>query len=100
MSCFEEVFVYESYDRLTEIGLGGVHSGVTPSGTFPSVPLTVSYTGFDKALKVKQGSDSLIYRYGHDHQRVLMEERLGNTRRIKRFVGNCDVKQLHLVLSK
>ena len=124
----EETFVYDSYDRLTEIGLGGVHSGVmtydpygcmtsktadgcvvfsnatynlttkphaidkavTPSGTFPSVPLTVSYTGFDKALKVKQGNDSLVYRYGHDHQRVLMEEHLGNTRRIKRYVGACE----------
>lgn len=33
---------------------------VTPTGVFPSAPQTVTYTGFDKVLKVKQGSDSRL----------------------------------------
>ena len=33
---------------------------VTPTGAFPSAPQTVTYTGFDKVLKVKQGSDSRL----------------------------------------
>jgi RHS repeat-associated protein len=63
---------------------------VTASGLFPSTPQTVSYTGFDKVLKVKQGNDSLVFAYGHDHQRISMEEHVSNTIRTKRYVGACE----------
>ena len=63
---------------------------VTPTGVFPSAPQTVTYTGFDKVLKVKQGGDSLVYGYSHDRQRIAMEEHVGNTVRTKRYVGNCE----------
>ncbi len=63
---------------------------VTASGLFPSTPQTVTYTGFDKVLKVKQGGDSLVYTYGHGHQRIAMEEHVGNTVRTKRYVGACE----------
>ena len=62
----------------------------TPSGTFPSAPQTVSYTGFDKVLMVKQGNDSVVFSYGHDHQRISMEEHVSNTIRTKRYVGACE----------
>ena len=64
---------------------------VTPAGVFPSTPQAITYTGFDKVLKVKQGSDSLVYTYGHDHQRIAMEEHVGNTIRTKRYVGACEL---------
>ncbi len=50
----------------------------------------VTYTGFDKVSKVKQGTDSICYTYGYDHQRIFMEEHVGNTTRTKRYVGNCE----------
>ncbi len=52
--------------------------------------LTVTYTGFDKVSKVKQGTDSICYTYGYDHQRIYMEEHAGNTTRTKRYVGSCE----------
>ena len=61
-----------------------------PEGVFPSTAQTVTYTGFDKVSKVKQGNDSLCYTYGYDHQRILMEEHVGNRHRTKRYVGNCE----------
>ena len=124
----EESFFYDTYNRLTEIGLGGVCTGttaydaygritsktangqpvfsgavydqtskphaldkaVTASGLFPLTPQTVSYTGFDKVGKVKMGNDSLVYTYVYGHQRIAMEEHVGNTVRTKRYVGACE----------
>lgn len=60
------------------------------AGLFPSPAQTVSYTGFDKTLKVRQGVDSLVYTYGHDRQRIAMEERVGARHRTKRYVGGCE----------
>ena len=47
MNNLEETFRYDNLNRLTEIRLGEVN--------------TVTYTGFDKVLKMKQGGDSLCY---------------------------------------
>ena len=52
--------------------------------------LWYSFTGFDKADKIKQGNDSICYTYGYDHQRIFMEEHVGNNVRTKRYVGNCE----------
>ena len=51
---------------------------------------TVTYTGFDKVSKVKQGNDSICYSYGYDRQRISMEEHVGGALRTKRYVGNCE----------
>ena len=67
-----------------------IDKAVTPTGVFPSTPQAITYTGFDKVLKVKQGNDSLVYTYGHDRQRIAMEEHVGNTTRTKRYVGACE----------
>jgi RHS repeat-associated protein len=65
-------------------------SATTAEGVFPSASQTVTYTGFDKVGKVKQGNDSLCYVYGYDRQRISMVEHVGNTTRTKRYVGNCE----------
>ena len=66
-------------------------AATTAAGVFPATPQTVTYTGFDKVSKVKQGADSVCYTYGYDRQRILMEEHVGNTTRTKRYVGNCEL---------
>ena len=63
---------------------------LSTEGVFPSTSQTVTYTGFDKVGKVKQGNDSICYTYGYDRQRILMEEHFDNTLRTKRYVGNCE----------
>ena len=100
--------VYDGYGRMTSKTAGGnpvfsdavfgaaskphaLDRAFTPSGTFPSAPQTVSYTGFDKVLKVVEGNDSVVFAYGHDRQRISMEEHVGNTVRTKRYVGNCEL---------
>ena len=76
MKNFTERFQYDSQNRLTEVRHGTSQN--------------VTYTGFDKASKVKQGNDSICYTYGYDRQRIFMEEHVGNTTRTKRYVGNCE----------
>ena len=51
---------------------------------------TITYTGFDKVSKVKQGNDSICYTYGYDQQRIGMEEHIGTNVRAKQYVGNCE----------
>ena len=66
MKNLEENFQYDSQNRV-----------------FPATAQSVTYTGFDKADKVKQGNDSICYAYGYDRQRISMKEELGGNIRIK-----------------
>ena len=98
---------YDSYGRMTSKSAGGqavfssavysttakphaMDAATTAEGVFPATAQTVTYTGFDKVSKVKQGNDSICYTYGYDHQRVFMEEHVGGAIRTKRYVGNCE----------
>ena len=99
--------VYDSYGRMTAKTANGqlifydaefgttakphaMDAATTVAENFPQATQTITYTGFDKVSKVKQGNDSLCYTYGYDHQRILMEEHVGNRHRTKRYVGNCE----------
>ena len=99
--------VYDSYGRMTAKTANGqvvfydaefsttakphaMDAATTSSGVFPAAAQTVAYTGFDKVRKIKQGNDSLCYTYGYDHQRIFMDEHVGNRHRTKRYVGNCE----------
>ena len=98
---------YDSYGRMTAKTADGqavfsnavysttakphaLDAATTAEGVFPATAQTVTYTGFDKVSKVKQGNDSICYTYGYDHQRVFMEEHVGSATRTKRYVGNCE----------
>ncbi len=100
-------FVYDGYGRITAKTADGQvlffqaeyntidkpHAMVTastPMGVFPSTKQTITYTGFDKVSKIKQGADSLCFTYGYDRQRILMDELVDNKHRTKRYVGNCE----------
>ena len=65
-------------------------AATTAEGVFPATPQAVTYTGFDKVGKVKQGNDSLCYAYGYDRQRILMEEHVGSLTRTKQYWGACE----------
>ena len=65
-------------------------SATTTAELFPSNDQTVTYTGFDKAAKVKQGDDSVCFAYGHDRRRILMEEHAGGLTRTKQYWGACE----------
>ncbi len=81
------VFSQPAFDATKVHALASAQS---MSDLFPTTAQTVTYTGFDKADKIKQGNNSLSYTYGYDHQRISMEEHVGNTTRTKRYVGNCE----------
>ena len=98
---------YDSYGRMTTKTANGqavfsnvsfssekphaLTSATTAEGVFPSAAQTVTYTGFDKVSKVKQGNDSLCYSYGYDRQRILMEEHVGTNARTKQYWGACEL---------
>ena len=65
-------------------------AATTAEGVFPATPQAVTYTGFDKAAKVKQGNDSICYAYGYDRQRILMEEHVCGLTRTKQYWGACE----------
>ena len=81
------VFSQPAFDATKVHALASAQS---MSDLFPTTAQTVTYTGFDKADKIKQGNNSLSYTYGYDHQRIFMEEHVGSTVRTKRYVGNCE----------
>ena len=52
--------------------------------------MEVTYTGFDKVSRVRQGGDSLRYVYGFDRERIRMEEFRPEETRTKDYVGSCE----------
>ena len=53
--------------------------------------MSMQHTPFDKLQNIQMGNRSLSYRYGYEHQRLRMDETVGNdTVRTKVYVGNCE----------
>ncbi|MBO6026415.1 MAG: RHS repeat-associated core domain-containing protein [Bacteroidales bacterium] len=65
-------------------------SAQTTPDMFPAEAQTITYTGFDKVSKIRQGNDSICYTYGYDRQRIRMEERVDGIFRMKDYVGMCE----------
>ena len=65
-------------------------TATTAAGLFPLDTQSITYTGFDKVGKVKQGADSVCYTYGYDRQRILMEEHVCGLTRTKQYWGACE----------
>jgi RHS repeat-associated protein len=101
--------LYDSYGRITSKSADGqtvfstdansynmadkphaLKSATVPEGLFPNTAQSITYTHFDKVSGIAEGNHSLGYTYGYDHQRISMEEHVGNTTRAKRYVGNCE----------
>ena len=101
--------LYDNYGRITSKNADGqavfstdgnsynmadkphaLRSATVPEGLFPNTAQSIAYTHFDKVGGIIEGNNNLSYTYGYDHQRIAMEEHVGNTIRTKRYVGNCE----------
>ena len=88
---------YNTYDQLGNMKPHAISSATVPNGSLLTSHLESDYTTFDKVKSMtKYDSNNnvertLAYTYGYDHQRIGMEERLGNSPyRTKTYVGNCE----------
>ena len=66
-------------------------SAETVEGVFPSASQEITYTGFDKVKTIAEGGNTLAYTYGHDRQRIFMEEHANGVERSMRYVGGCEL---------
>ncbi|MBR0176718.1 MAG: RHS repeat-associated core domain-containing protein [Bacteroidales bacterium] len=87
---------YETYDhagRLKPHAMSGATMALRP---FPTDSQNITYTMFDKVETISQSGNgprmSLSYTYGHDRQRIHMEEKIGDyTLREKRYGDHCEI---------
>jgi len=99
----KETFTYDDMNRLTGITLKrpsgqdlycsatyDALGRMTSRQAVTAENQAITYTGFDKVGKVKQGNDSLCYTYGYDRQRILMEEHVCGLTRTKQYWGACE----------
>ena len=99
------VFAYDAYGRMTSKYLHGAmvfdetvynadgrpHAVKLARMYSPQPDMSMGYTSFDKLQDIRMGNTSLSYRYGYEHQRMRMDETVGNdTVRTKAYVGNCE----------
>ena len=87
---------YETYDhagRLKPHAMSGATMALRP---FSTDNQDITYTMFDKVKTISQSGNgprmSLSYTYGHDRQRIHMEEKIGDyTLREKRYGDHCEI---------
>lgn len=54
---------------------------------------TLTYTPFDKVKTITADTNSIIFDYGYNRQRIRMTETVNNNRRVKTYIGNCEFIQ-------
>lgn len=59
-------------------------------GVFPQERMDISFNVFDKVESISEGSTSIHFEYGYDHQRIQMEESVDGVTRSKTYVNNCE----------
>ena len=99
------VFAYDAYGRMTSKYLHGEmvfdstaywasgrpHALKTARMYSYQPDMETRYTSFDKLQRIQMGNTSLSYQYGYEHQRLRMDEMVGNdTVRTKVYAGNCE----------
>ena len=67
-----------------------VKSAQAPQGVFPQERMTITYNVFDKAESINEGTNTVQFDYGYDHQRIKMEENIHGKIRNKTYVNNCE----------
>jgi RHS repeat-associated protein len=97
------VFAYDAYGRMTSKYLHGEmvfdstaywasgrpHALKTARMYSYQPDMETRYTSFDKLQRIQMGNTSLSYQYGYEHQRLRMDEMVGNdTVRTKVYAGN------------
>ena len=98
---------YDAYGRILDkqadgrtVFGGADYSGVKPHAVksatvqgnpFPMEQQDITYTMFDKVGTIAQGDQTLSYRYGYDHERIMMTRTDGEGMKTdKIYVGNCE----------
>ena len=99
------VFAYDDYGRMTmkyihgdtvfdqtAYNAGGRPHALKTARMYSYQPdMEMAYTPFDKLQRIQTGNTSLSYQYGYEHQRLRMDEMVGNdTVRTKVYAGNCE----------
>ena len=62
----------------------------THEGVFPLERMDIEYTAFDKVSSITEGSNSVSFEYGYDHQRISVNEHLEGKARKKHYVNQCE----------
>lgn len=90
----QSVFDNAQYNTFDNNGMLKPHaiSEASMSTAFALPTQSITYTMFDKVKTITQDNRELVYEYGHDHQRISMEEKLnGRTIATKQYYGNCEI---------
>ena len=67
-----------------------IKSVQAPRGVFPQERMDIVFNVFDKAESINEGTNSIQFDYGYDHQRIRMEEHFNGVERSKTYVNNCE----------
>lgn len=70
-----------------------IKSAETTEGVFPQERMELEYTAFDKVSSIKEGSNSVFFEYGHNHQRISVTEHIDGKTRRKQYVNQCEFIQ-------
>lgn len=81
------VFTHADYSGPKPHALKSVEAS---QGVFPQERMDIAFNAFDKVESISEGSKSIHFEYGYDHQRIWMEESLDGVVRCKTYVGNCE----------
>lgn len=83
---------YETYDQSGNLKPHAISEATMPSNPFPTQGQSITYTMSDKVKTISQDNRTLSYNYGYDHQRIHMEERVGDELvTTKDYYGNCEI---------
>lgn len=59
-------------------------------GVFPQERMDLAFNSFDKVSSISEGSNSITFEYGYDHNRIRAMESVNGTNRCKDYVGHCE----------
>lgn len=67
-----------------------VKTAQAPHGVFPQERMDIVYNVFDKVATIAEGTNSVNFEYGYDHQRIGMDENINGKTRSKTYVNGCE----------
>lgn len=67
-----------------------IKSVQAPRGVFPQERMELDFNIFDKVKYINEGINTVSFEYGHDHQRIRMDETIDGVARSKVYVNNCE----------
>lgn len=62
----------------------------TSKGFFPQNRMDLTFNTFDKVESITEGTNTVSFVYGYNHQRIKMDENIDGVSRSKTYVNNCE----------